>query len=122
MRLLLRFFGIFALFVIVVDPAEAMIQQYDPISGYDCAGDMTTTNCFSPPTGTSFSGPATTACYAKGRDHQRCRNCEPDYYPNGQPTGYNVCKYVPQHAACECEYMDGKKCRGNTPSVCQYSW
>lgn len=115
---------VFVLLILVANRAEAVIQQLDPIDGYDCAGGMTTTNCFTSPTGTGWSGPATTACYAQGRNAQRCKSCEEDYYPNGQPTGYSVCKFVPRDAACDCTFTgpNSRKCTGNTASVCQYSW
>ncbi len=105
-------------------PARGAIYYRETIDGYDCAGDMTTENCFSTPTGTKWSGPTTTACSAKGRDGQRCRRCAPSYDPDGNPREYNTCNFVPESAACDCTFASGetKKCSGNTASACEYSW
>lgn len=112
---------VFALFVMVADHGQAVVHQLDPVDGYDCAGGMSTSNCFSSPTATGWSGPVTMACEARGSRNQRCRDCVPDHGLDGQPLGHNVCAFVARNAACDCAPAGQPRCTGNTWSSCSYS-
>lgn len=113
--------GLLTVFAFTV-PAAASVQYPDDVDGYDCAGDMSTDNCFSSPTGTAWSGPVTTQCVAKGSSGQRCKNCQEHFTTRGQPSGYNICAFVARNAACDCTPVGEYKCTGNTSSTCTYSW
>ncbi len=91
-------------------PAEAGIYTVNPVDGYDCAGDMSTADCFSGPTGTAFNGPTPTACTAEKSRNQACRECAPAYDDQGQWKGYAVCAYVPWSSACTCENARTANC------------
>ena len=51
---------------------------------------------------TGYQPPTITACTAFSNNNQRCRSCEDTYFPNGQPTGNQVCAYVARAASCKC--------------------
>jgi hypothetical protein len=61
---------------------------------------------WSMPTADSSSAPTVTSCRAYGSKNQRCRACKTQYWDNGEPTGYVVCAYVPEKAACNCNNVD----------------
>ncbi len=99
--------------------AEAAIHDKDTVDGYDCAGDMTTSNCFGPtPTST---GPTMTACVASSANNQKCRDCMVAYDIWGQEQNYRTCNYVGRSAACDCTPVGSSHCTGNTASTCTYS-
>ena len=69
-------------------------------------------------TGGGYKPPDITSCTASASRGQSCRECKEQYYDNGQPTGYTVCAYVTQTAACSCD-IKGTSC---TPKgTCSYS-
>jgi hypothetical protein len=111
-----------AMLMLAAGSAQAAIYYPQEVSGYDCAGNMSTTNCFSSPTPTGWTNPTTMVCEAKGSRNQRCRNCLPKYGLDGQPLGYNTCAYVADNAACDCKPAGEIRCTGNTWSSCSYSW
>jgi len=104
--------------VLAAAPAQATIFQKTTYDGYDCAGDMTTTNCFGP----TISGPTATACTAAGRNNQRCRDCMEAYNSAGEPMGYNTCNYVRRSASCDCYPSGRPDCVTNVASTCTYYW
>jgi hypothetical protein len=117
-----RHFLVIALCLGISFSAEASIYTLNAVGGYECAEDMSTDDCFSAPTATSWSGPVPTLCNAWGRNKQRCKNCEPAYYSDGQPIGHSTCNYVATNAACDCTPAGAAKCTGNTSSTCSYAW
>jgi hypothetical protein len=58
---------------------------------------------WSMPTGGGSTAPTVTDCSAFSWKKQYCRACRPQYWDNGEPTGYWVCAYVKQKAACQCD-------------------
>jgi len=99
--------------------AHGAIYQKDPVPGYDCAGDMTTANCFGP-TATA-GGTTATACVASGANRQRCRDCMTAYDIWGVELSYSTCNYVARRAACDCTPSGSSHCTGNTSSTCTYN-
>lgn len=93
--------------------AEAFVRDVDdPCPTYeDCAYG-------SPTWEGGFNNPTPTACYAKGVNKQSCRSCEPAYFDNGKPKGYDVCAYVESSANCRCKFEGGCRGEGN----CTYSF
>lgn len=74
------------------------VQNIDPDSSWD----------WDDPTMESMQGstprpPTYLTCTAWGSSNQRCRSCEPAYYDNGMPKGYDVCAFVARHANCRCK-------------------
>lgn len=57
---------------------------------------------WSMPTGGGSTAPTINVCKASSTQNQHCKACRPQYYENGEPTGYWVCAYVKQKAACQC--------------------
>jgi hypothetical protein len=70
---------------------------------HGCVVNFDTSGCFSSPVSTQYSGPTPTKCYAYEKQGQRCRGCVPGYKPDGQPTGKQVCGFVPQSGGCYCD-------------------
>ena len=105
------------LLIVAASSVEASIQRLDPVDGYDCAGAMTTDNCFGP-TVTGSTGPVATSCVAmKG---QKCRDCMQAYDIWGQEQPYKTCNYVRRNAACDCTPAGSSQCTASTASTCTY--
>lgn len=99
----LAFFGIVCLVLLSISPvafaqcAACEVQNIDPGPGgwgdEDPIMDSAT-----------YRNPTPTSCTATSSKNQRCRSCEPKYYNNGTPAGYDVCAYVDRTASCSCNF------------------